>query len=73
MILLSSLLAVAYVWKVIEIAYLREAPEGAEPCEAPLSMLIPTFILIGSSLYFGLQTDLTARVAAQAAQSLGGF
>lgn len=73
MILLSSLLAVAYVWKIIEVAYFREAPEGAESCEAPLSMLIPTFILIGSSLYFGLQTDLTARVAIQAAQALGGF
>ena len=35
-ILLSSLLAVGYVWKVIEVAYFRPAPEG-EPCEAPMS------------------------------------
>ena len=73
LILLSSLLAVCYVWKVIEVAYLRPAPEGSEPCEAPMSMLIPTYVLIGSSVYFGLQTDLTANVATNAAKALGGF
>ena len=72
LILLSSLLAVAYIWKVLEICYFREPPEGSKPCEAPLSMLIPTYILIGSSLYFGLQTELTAEIAVQAAQSLMG-
>ena len=72
LILFSSLLAVVYVWKVVEVAYFRDPPEGSEPCEAPLSMLIPTFILIGSSLYFGLQTDLTAHLATNAAQALMG-
>src|SRR5690606_32170669 len=38
-ILVGSLLAVAYVWRVVEVAYFQEA-EG-ERCEAPLSMLIP--------------------------------
>lgn len=72
LILLSSLLAVVYVWKVIEVAYFREPPEGSEACEAPWSMLVPTFLLIGSSLYFGLRTDLTASLATQAASTLMG-
>ena len=72
MILLSSLLAVAYIWRVLEVVYFREPPEGSEKCEAPASMLIPTFILIGASLYFGLQTELTAGVARDAANALMG-
>ena len=73
LILLSSLLAVVYVWRVIEVAYLRPAPEGAEPLEeAPPSMLIPTWTLIGASVYFGIDTELTVGVARQAAQQLLG-
>jgi multicomponent Na+:H+ antiporter subunit D len=73
-ILLSSILAVVYIWKIIETAYFREPPEpeeGAEPVrDAPLSMLIPTWILIGGTVYFGLHTSLTAGVAMKAAEQL---
>ncbi len=71
-ILLSSLLAVVYIWRVIEIAYLQKAPEDSEAKEVGLSMLVPTWILIAGTVVFGLQTDLTAGVAkAAAAQLLG--
>jgi hypothetical protein len=35
-------------------------------------MLIPTWILIGASVYYGINTDLTVSVAKQAAQQLLG-
>ena len=74
LVLLSSLLAVVYIWRVVEVAYLRPVPDGAEPLEeAPPSMLIPTWVLIGASVYFGIYTDLTVGIARQAAlQLLGG-
>jgi multicomponent Na+:H+ antiporter subunit D len=73
LILLSSLLAVVYIWKVVELAYLQKPAEGAGPCEAPLSMLIPTWILIWGTVYFGLDTTLTAQVAETAAAQLMGL
>jgi multicomponent Na+:H+ antiporter subunit D len=73
LILLSSLLAVVYVWRVVEVAYLRPAPEGSPPVEeAPPAMLIPTWVLIGASIYFGLDTELSVGVAKQAAMQLLG-
>lgn len=71
LVLVGSLLAVAYVWKVIEVAYFHE-PEGrtAEATEAPLSMLIPTWILIGATFYFGASSTFTAGVARRGAEVL---
>ena len=74
-ILVGSLLAAVYVWRVIEVAYFRpgardDAGEGI--AEAPLSMLIPTWILIGASIYFGIHTSLTLGVAERAARFLLG-
>ncbi len=72
--LISSLLAVIYVWRVVEVAYFREAPAGAPAGrqEAPLSMLIPTWLLIGASIVLGIRTDWTAGLAARAAALLLG-
>lgn len=71
LILASSLIAVVYIWRVAEVAYFKPAPEGApEIEEAPAAMLIPTWILIGASVYFGLDTELTVGVAQQAAAGL---
>jgi len=73
LILLSSLLAVVYIWRVVEVAYLKPVPEGAPEIEdAPPAMLIPTWVLIGASVYYGINTDLTVGVAKQAAQQLIG-
>lgn len=74
LVLISSLLAVVYIWRVIEIAYLKPSPEHASPIEeAPTSMLIPTWVLIGGSIYFGVNTELTVSVAQQAAMQLLGL
>jgi len=73
LVLLSSLLAVVYIWRVVEIAYLKPVPENAPKIEdAPPAMLFPTWILIGASVYYGINTDLTVGVAKQAAQQLLG-
>ncbi len=72
-VLMGSLLAVIYIWRVVEVAYFRPAPAGADTVEeAPLSMLIPTWILIGASVYFGIDTSLTVGVAGRAAAYLIG-
>jgi multicomponent Na+:H+ antiporter subunit D len=74
LILLSSLLAVVYVWRVVEVAYFKQPPRGCEDVrEAPLALLIPTYILILSTLYFGLDTRFSIGVARRAAEALLGI
>jgi len=69
-VLLGSLLAVVYVWKLIEVLYFQTDDQGAEVKEAPLSLLVPTWALVLANIYFGFDTDLTVGVAGQAAQLL---
>ncbi len=71
LIVISSLLAVIYVWRVVEQAYFRPPPPGKDVREeAPLGLLLPTWILVAANVYFGVHAGLTARVAGQAAQTL---
>lgn len=71
LILLSSLLAVVYIWRVVEVMYFAEPPEGAPPVrEAPWSVLVPTWVLVGAAIYFGISTQATAAVAERAAELL---
>ncbi len=70
--LISSLLAVIYVWRVIEVAYFQKPADDREVSEAPLSMLVPVWILIGGTLYFGIFTEQTVGVATSAARQLLG-
>jgi multicomponent Na+:H+ antiporter subunit D len=74
LILMSSLLAVVYVWRFVETAYLQPAPEGAPAVgEAPMSMLLPTWVLALCSIAFGVYTSLNANVAREAATFLLGM
>jgi multicomponent Na+:H+ antiporter subunit D len=72
-LLLSSLLAVAYVWRFVEIAYFR-VPSSAMPLrrEAPVSLLVPAWLMIAASVYLGLDTSVTVGSAAGAAEMLIG-
>lgn len=73
LVLLSSLLAVVYVWRLVEVCYFREpSTELRDASEAPLSMLIPAWIFISACIYFGLDASITAGTAATAAQALLG-
>jgi multicomponent Na+:H+ antiporter subunit D len=73
-IVLSSLLAVAYVWRFVEAAYFREPPETptGRPV-APLSMRIPAWIMTGAVVYFGLDSSLSLGTASAAASRLIGL
>ena len=69
-IAVSSLIAVAYVWRVVEAAYLRE-PSGALPAgEAPAEMLVPALLMTALCVYFGLETSFSVGGAREAAELL---
>ncbi len=70
LIVASSLIAIVYVGRLIEIAWFRPPPAGASIGEPPLSMLVPAWILVGSCVYFGIDTSLTVGVATRAAELL---
>ncbi len=78
-ILAGSLLAVVYIWRVVEVTCFQTAT-GSDSNEkqsgikeAPLSMLIPLWILIVANIYFGVNTELTVDVARQSAEWLLGM
>jgi len=75
LILLSSLLAVMYIWRVFEVAYLRQPQTPLQNTrEAPLSMLLPTWVLAALAIYFGANATFTLDLAHAAAQQLmGGY
>jgi len=70
MVMASSLLAIIYIWRVIEIAYLKPAPEGVTRREAPLSMLLPTWIFVGLIIWFGVNAMMSSTAAGRAAHAL---
>jgi len=71
LIVLSSLLAIIYVWRIVEAAYLKPAPQDAAPItEAPLSMLLSLWVLALASIYFGVDTSNTINISLDAADML---
>jgi multicomponent Na+:H+ antiporter subunit D len=73
LLLVGSLLAFVYVWRVVEAVYFGEASATvAKVTEAPLGMLIPTYIAIGASILFGIWTRWPTYWAQQAAQAILG-
>ena len=67
----SSLLALVYVGRIIEVAWFRE-PAGPAPGRSPASMVAATWFLVALSVYFGLDATLPAGLADAAAQALLG-
>jgi len=73
LIMLSSLLAVIYVWRIVEVMYFRTPAIGQEQySEAPLSLLVPTYIMLAAVFWFGITASYTGDVAMSAAQTLLG-
>ena len=66
-ILGGSLLAILYVWKIVEHAYFRPSPSPARDIpatrEAPLTMLVPLWLLVAGNFYLGLDTSFSAGFA----------
>lgn len=70
-IVFTSLLAVVYVWRVVEQLYFREPREEcAYVKEAPPLLLACTWILIASTVYFGIDTRFPVAMATAAAEAL---
>ena len=73
LILLGSLLAVVYVWRIVEAAYFKPVTaDNATVKEAPLSFLLPIWVLVLANIYFGIDTRLSVSVAQGASQTLFG-
>lgn len=73
LVVVTSLMAVVYIWKVIEAAYFSEAPETSTPVqEAPLALLVPTWVLVVASYWFGIDATPTTEIAGAAARNLLG-
>jgi multicomponent Na+:H+ antiporter subunit D len=73
-IVASSLMAVAYVWRVVEIAYFRASPAGGDAIrEAPRSMLVITWAAALASVWFGLRPGLPLSLSAESATALLGY
>ena len=68
----GSLLAVVYVWRVVEVAYFHDYVGDLELREAPLSLLVPTWALVVANFYFGIDATFTSDVARGAAEVLLG-
>lgn len=72
-VLIGSLLAVIYVWRIVESAYFRPCPEKNEGIgEAPLSMLIPAWALVLLNFYVGIDSRVPLGVATHGASQLLG-
>ena len=73
LVVLTSLIAVAYVWRFVEAAYLSEPGEGAPRAgEAPLPMLAISWLMVAACLWFGFDTSFTVQGADRAVQTLLG-
>jgi len=70
LIVASSLLAVIYVWKVVETLYLQERVATEKVEEAPLSLLLPIWALVIATIWFGINAEFTVGVANTAANAL---
>jgi len=73
LILISSLMAVVYIWKVVEVAYFRPAsPHGHPHHEAPRSMLVMLYLLVVANFWFGIDPSLALSLANLESASLIG-
>lgn len=74
LVVATSLIAVAYVWRFVEAAYLSEPdPRTPRSGEAPFAMLAPAWLLVAACVIFGVATSYTVGGARSAAAlMLGG-
>lgn len=68
-----SLIAVLYLWRVVEAAYFAPAPADSGIREAPAWMLAPLWLLVAANFYFGLHARLTVELAEAASRALYGL
>ncbi len=70
-LVISSLMAVVYIWRIVEAIYFGEpATDLAAVREAPLMMLAVTWAAALANLYFGLVPEVPVTLASSAAETL---
>ena len=73
LVLIASLMALVYVWKVVEAAYFKPRPADApELKEAPVVMLVTMWVVVLGNVWFGVDTQFTVGIAEGAARMLLG-
>ncbi|SHG85523.1 monovalent cation/H+ antiporter subunit D family protein [Ferrimonas marina] len=72
LVLLSSMLAVIYVWRIVEVAYFQPPEPGTQREEVPMGFLLPVWILVFANIYLGIDTRFTVGIAEMTAQGLFG-
>ena len=74
-VVIGSLIALIYIWRVVEAAYLHPRPDGAETVrEAPPALLAVTWTLVLANVWFGVNPGLVTSLASGAAEALfGGY
>ena len=70
LIVASSLLAVLYVWRVVEALYLQAPHPDATHQEAPMLMVVPMWVAALACLYYGFDTNFILAAARTAAEGL---
>ncbi len=73
-IVVSSLMALAYIWRVVEAAYFEE-PATAETrtAEAPVVLVAAAWAAALANIFFGLSPDVPLALAGQGADILLGY
>jgi multicomponent Na+:H+ antiporter subunit D len=72
-IVVSSLIALVYIGRFVEVAWLRKpSPEIAHATDPPASMLWPLIALAAATIYFGFDTKWTAGIGSTVAKALLG-
>lgn len=71
LILITSLMALLYIARVIEIAWMQPRPDDAPAVEeAHWTLLLPVWVLVAANFWFGIDTRLTVGGATRAAEAL---
>ena len=73
-ILISSLMALVYIWRVIESAYFgKPAAETVELSEAPMPLLVGAWLAVAANFYFGLFPAIPYELSTLGAETLLGL
>ena len=73
LVMISSLIAVIYLWKVVEAAWFHEpSAAAANPRPVPRLMLATLWLMVAANFYFGIHTVVSVDVALYAAELLKG-
>jgi len=72
LILVSSLMAIVYVWKVVEVAYFKAPTEPVTRQEAPIALQLVLWVLVLANFWFGIDPSLPLTLSTMEASTLLG-